>query len=74
MLRKSVVVFGLFFAMLLASPAGAQWNDDDSDSDSGRRSWRRPSPQRPVNGIPEPSAALLFGTGALLVQRRLRRR
>ena len=32
MLRKSVVVFGLFFAMLLASPAGAQRNDDDSDT------------------------------------------
>ena len=29
---------------------------------------------QPVNAVPEPGAALLFGAGALLVHRKLRRR
>jgi hypothetical protein len=60
------------------------WSQPDSNRPSWRGpngnppSWRGPISdrprRRPTNAVPEPSAALLFGIGALVVRRQLHRR
>jgi hypothetical protein len=82
MLRKSLAVLGLFSLMILADPADA--GKPDWVSKEGPPTWvsdvqqgQGPPPHArgvPAPSMPEPGAALLFGAGALLVRRRLRRR